>query len=282
MQVIIGFIIVFGCVLAGFLEAHGKVAALWQPAEMIIILGAAMGAMVVANPAYVLKNILVRIKMLFGKSYNKDFFKSLLELMYELLEVVRKDGIKKLDDHIENPTGSDIFTRYPDVLKSNVMLAFITDNLRMMAMGKMSHHDLEAALDMEIEALEEDLMRPSRAIGKTGEAMPGFGIVAAVLGIVVTMQNIGGPLTMIGVKVAAALVGTFIGVLMSYGVFDPLSSSIAGLVHKEIMGLRMVSAVLVAQVQGKPTILALDAGRKLLHSEYKPTFVEMEGWMARD
>ncbi|STQ77820.1 flagellar motor stator protein MotA [Grimontia hollisae] len=282
MQVILGFVVVFATVMGGYVMATGKIAALWQPPEFVIILGAALGAMVIANPPYVLKNILTRLKMLMGKPYGDDFYKSVLQLMYELLEVVRKDGMKKLDDHIENPESSDIFLRYPNVVKSPILLPFITDNLRTLAMGKMTHHDLEAALELEMEALEADLMRPSKALTKTGEAMPGFGIVAAVLGIVVTMQNIGGPLTLIGVKVAAALVGTFFGVLMAYGVFDPLSSSITGLVKKEMLALRMVATILVAQAQGKPTILALDSGRRLLYSEYKPSFSEMEQWMVRD
>ncbi|MDD1793575.1 flagellar motor stator protein MotA [Enterovibrio makurazakiensis] len=282
MQVILGFIVVFASVLGGYVMATGKVMALWQPPEFVIILGAAVGAMVIANPSSVLKNILTRLKMTLGKGYGDDYFKSVLQLMYELLEIVRKDGLKKLDDHIENPERSEIFARYPQIANSSVMLPFITDNLRMIAMGKMSHYDLEAAFELELEALESDLMRPSKAVAKTGEAMPGFGIVAAVLGIVVTMQNIGGSLTLIGVKVAAALVGTFFGVLMAYGVFDPLASSIASMVKKEMMALRMISTILVAQAQGKPTILALDAGRRLLYSEYKPTFSEMEEWMVRD
>lgn len=281
MQTILGFFIVFGSVTGGYLMATGKMAALWQPAEFIIILGAGLGSLVISNPKYVLKNILTRIKMSMGRGYSNDYYKSVLEVMFELLEVIRKDGIKKLDDHIENPAGSEIFNRYPEVARSNVLISFITDNLRMMAMGKMSHHDLEAALEMELHTLEEDLLRPSKAMSKIGEAMPGFGIVAAVLGIVVTMQNIGGPLTLIGVKVAAALVGTFFGVLMAYGVFEPLANSMAGQVKKEMMALNMASAILVAQVQGKPTLLALDAGRKMLHSEYKPSFTEMERWVAK-
>ncbi len=282
MQLIIGFVIVFGSIVYGYTHASGRMLALWQPAEFVIILGAGFGAMVISNPPYVLKNILTRLKMMFGKGYSESFFKSVLELMYELLEVIRKDGIKKLDDHIENPQGSDIFSKYPEVTKSNVLVSFITDNLRMMAMGKMSHHDLEAVLELELHALEEDLLRPSKALGKVGEAMPGFGIVAAVLGIVVTMQSIGGALALIGVKVAAALVGTFFGILMCYGVFEPIAASIANQVKKEMMALNMVSAILVTQAQGKPTLLALDAGRKVLHSEYKPSFITMEKWVSGD
>ncbi|EMD1178605.1 flagellar motor stator protein MotA [Vibrio harveyi] len=281
MQMIIGFLVVFGSVIGGYVMATGNLAALWQPAEFVIILGAALGTMVIANPVYVLKNILTRCKMLIGKPYGDDYYKSVLQLMYDLLELVRKEGIKKLDDHIEAPESSAIFTQYPHIVQSSILLPFITDNLRMIAMGKMAPHDLEAALEMELDTFEADLMRPSKAMIKVGEAMPGFGIVAAVLGIVVTMQNIGGPLTLIGVKVAAALVGTFIGVLMAYGVFEPLASGMTGLVKKEMMALRMVSSILVAQAQSKPTMLALDAGRRVLHSEYKPSFVEMEQWMIR-
>lgn len=280
MQLIIGFVIVFGSIVYGYTHASGRMLALWQPAEFVIILGAGFGAMVISNPTYVLKNILTRLKMMLGKGYGESFFKATLELMYELLEVIRKDGIKKLDDHIENPQNSDIFNKYPEVAKSNVLVSFITDNLRMMAMGKMSSHDLEAVLELELHALEEDLLRPSKALGKVGEAMPGFGIVAAVLGIVVTMQSIGGALALIGVKVAAALVGTFFGILMCYGVFEPIAASIANQVKKEMMALNMISAILVTQAQGKPTLLALDAGRKVLHSEYKPSFIMMEKWVS--
>ena len=282
MQMILGFIIIFASVIGGYLMATGRMAALWQPAEFIIILGAGIGAMVISNPSHVLKNIVTRLGMLLKKGHQPDFYQSVLMLMFELLEIMRKDGIKKLDDHIENPRYSEIFQRYPQVLNSDVLLGFITDNLRMIAMGKISPHDLESVLELELETLEEDLMRSSKALAKTGEAMPGFGIVAAVLGIVVTMQNIGGPLTLIGVKVAAALVGTFIGVLLSYAVFEPLSLGIANLVKKEVMALRMISTILVAQSQGKPTLLALDAGRKVLHSEFKPSFTEMERWVTSE
>ncbi len=279
MQIIIGFIIVFGSIVYGYTHASGRLLALWQPAEFIIILGAGFGAMVISNPPYVLKNILTRLKMMFGKGYSENYYKSVLELMFELLEIIRKDGIKKLDDHIENPQNSSIFSKYPEAIRSNVLVSFITDNLRMMAMGKMNHHDLEAVLELELHTLEEDLNRPAKALGKVGEAMPGFGIVAAVLGIVVTMQSIGGDLALIGVKVAAALVGTFFGILMCYGVFEPLAAGVANLVKKEMMAMHMVSAILVSQAQGKPTLLALDAGRKVLHTEVKPSFAEMENWM---
>ena len=282
MQRIIGFFIVFGCVVLGYLEAKGNLGALWQPAELIIIVGAAMGAMVVAHPVAVLKGIGGQLKTLLGKGYTQDYYRAIIELMFELLETVRKDGIKKLDEHIENPDSSALFAKYPSITASPVLLAFITDNLRLMAMGKMSPHDLEALLETEIHTIQNDLLRPSKALAKTGEAMPGFGIVAAVLGIVVTMQNIGGNLALIGAKVAAALVGTFIGVLLSYGVFDPLSAAMGKLVKKEVMGLKMVMAILVAQQQGRPTLLALDAGRKLLISEYKPSFFEMERWLTAE
>jgi len=260
--------------------ASGKLVALWQPAELVIILGAGLGSMIVGNSTVVLKDCLHQLKgLMAGRKQDAKRAQDFLMLMHLLLEEIRKGGLKVLDEHIEAPQESPWFQRYPQVLEDPLLVAFITDNLRLMAMGKNSAHEVEALLEQEIMAIEDDLMKPSKALHRTGEAMPGVGILAAVGGIIITMQYLDGPLGDIGVHVAAALVGTFIGIFFCYCVLEPASSAMAEANHRRVSLLEAAKAILVANLEGKAPLHAVDAGRRVLELDIKPSFATIESWL---
>ena len=280
MQKVIGALIIVGCVLGGYALANGEMRVLWQPAEMLIILGAGIGALVVGNPKEVLVEMLSQIRGVFVyQRRGEEFQRQLLMLLYELLEMVEVGGLKVLDSHIEEPEQSDLFARYPLILMEKNLMAFIADNFRLMAMGKITAHELEGFLEQELEAMEAALLQPSRSLFKIGEAMPGFGILAAIMGIIITMGNIGGSVAEIGANVAAALVGTFLGIFFCYCVMEPLSNAMGQRVKTELSALECVRTTLVAHLAGKPTLLAVDAGRKLIEQDVKPAFRQLEVWV---
>lgn len=280
MQKIIGAIIIIGCVLGGYAIANGDMAVLWQPAEVIIILGAAIGSLIVGNPKEVLVEMLSQIRGVFVyQRRGEEFQRQLLMLLYELLEMVEIGGLKVLDAHIEEPEQSDLFVRYPLILQEKNLMAFIADNFRLMAMGKITAHELEGFLEQELDAMEHALLQPSRSLQKVGEAMPGFGILAAIMGIIITMGSIGGSVAEVGAHVAAALVGTFLGIFFCYCLAEPLSNSMGQRVKTELSALECVRTTLVAHLAGKPTLLAVDAGRKLIEQDVKPAFRQLEVWV---
>ncbi|CAM5252305.1 MULTISPECIES: flagellar motor stator protein MotA [Stutzerimonas stutzeri group] len=280
MQKVIGALIIVGCVLGGYAMANGDMRVLWQPAEVVIILGAAIGSLVVGNPKEVLVEMLSQMRGVFiYERRGEEFQRQLLMLLYELLEMVDVGGLKVLDSHIEEPEESDLFARYPLILKERNLMAFIADNFRLMAMGKISAHELEGFLEQELEAMENALLQPSRSLFKIGEAMPGFGILAAIMGIIITMGSIGGSVAEIGSHVAAALVGTFLGIFFCYCLMEPLSNAMGQRVKTELSALECVRTTLVAHLAGKPTLLAVDAGRKLIEQDVKPAFRQLEVWV---
>lgn len=281
MQQILGIFIVLGCVFGGFLLHGGVFSVIWQPVELLIICGAALGAIVLGNPRHVLVEMLGQIKRVaLRKRPGAEFQRQLLLLMYELL-ITASQGLKALDEHVEAPRQSPLFNRYPQVLEDPKLLAFIVDNFRLMAMGKISAHELEGVLDQEIDAIHEELGQPSKSLHKIAEAMPGFGILAAVLGIVMAMQSVGEGATtgQIAEQVGAAMVGTFIGIFFCYGVFDPLSNMMHQLVKEELSNFESVKVVLATHAAGKPPLLAIDAGRRLVQLNTKPSFSQLESWI---
>lgn len=282
MQQIGGILIVLACVFGGFVLMGGEFAKLWQPVELLVIVGAAAGALVLGNPSHVLTEMLLQLRKtvtLRKRTAGKVFQRQLLCLMYELLLVGR--DLKALDEHVEAPQDSPLFQRYPLVLAEPKLLAFIVDNFRIMAMGKISAHELEGVLEQELEAVENDLEQPSRSMKKISDAMPGFGIVAAVLGIVIAMNSVneGATAGEIAEKVGAAMIGTFIGIFFCYGVLDPLSNMIKQIVTAEISDMECVKVALVAYAAGKPPLLAIDAGRRLVQLTNKPSFAQLEEWI---
>lgn len=281
MQKIIGVFIIIICVFGGYLWAGGNLIAIWQPAEMLIIVGASLGSVIIGNPPHVLKEMRLQLrKITSARKEEPQYYMELMALLQVLLETIRNSGFKSLDTHIETPENSDIFSRYPLVKQDEHLVAFVTDNLRLMAMGQMSPHELEGLLEQEIHAIEQDLLLPSRSLQRTAEALPGFGILAAVMGIIITMQSIDGSIAMIGYHVAAALVGTFLGIFGCYCLLDPASNAMAQRVKRDMSAYECTRATLVAYVAKKPTLLAIDAGRKHVQLDIKPSFNEMEKWLA--
>ncbi|WP_028101160.1 flagellar motor stator protein MotA [Pseudoduganella violaceinigra] len=281
MQQLFGIMIVFGSVFGGYAMMGGHFTAIWQPLELLVIAGAGFGAFVIGNPRHVLAESLTQIKHLMSrKKYDSEFQRQLLLLMYELLQLAA-GGLKALDAHVEAPRESPLFQRYRLILEDPKLLAFIVDNFRLMAMGKINAHELEGVLEQELEAIHEELTQPAKSINKIAEAMPGFGILAAVLGIVITMGTVGEGATSaeIAEHVGAAMVGTFIGIFFCYGVLDPISNMLKQLVNQEASTMECVKVVLVTHVAGKPPLLAIDAGRRLVQLNIKPSFAQLEGWI---
>ena len=280
MSKILGLAIILFSVFGGYVWAGGNLISLWQPAEILIIFGAGAGAMMIANPRAVLVEMFTQLKELISiEKEDPELYPQLFGLMGMLMRQIQSQGLKVLDEHVEKPRESSLFLMYPTVLEHPNVLHFLIDNLRLQSIGKISPHDLEHILEEEIYRIEEDRMRPSHALAKVAEAMPGFGILAAVMGIIITMSSIDGPITMIGIKVAAALVGTFIGIFACYCQFEPASKAREDLVERKSAQLRCVAAILVSFSKGKPPMLAIDAGRKQIQSENRPSFVELERWM---
>lgn len=228
MAKIIGIIVVFASVLGGYVLSHGKIGALIQPFEVLIIGGAAFGAFLQANPGYMTMHVIKKSLGMFGSRFSHAFYLEVLGLVYEILNKSRREGMMAIESDIEDAAASPIFAKYPTVLKDERMTAFICDYLRIMSSGNMAPHELEGLFDMELYNLKEELEHPSHAVTGIADGMPGFGIVAAVLGIVVTMASLGeGDQAAIGMHVGAALVGTFFGILAAYGFFGPLATSLA-------------------------------------------------------
>ena len=278
---ILGILIVLGAVFGGFAFMGGTVGAIWQPIEMVIIVGAAVGALVVGNPKHVLAELLVQLKKIVGRQkHDSEFQRQLLLLMYELLQTAA-GGLKALDAHVEAPKESPMFQRYPKILEEPKLLAFIVDNFRLMAMGKINAHELEGVLEQELDAIHEELTQPSKSLHKIAEAMPGFGILAAVLGIVMTMNSVGAGADTadIAEHIGAAMVGTFIGIFFCYGVLDPISGMMKQLVNSEASTMETVKVELCTHEAGKPPLQAIDAGRRLIQLNTKPSFAQLEAWI---
>lgn len=279
MLKIVGIIAVLAAVTGGYLFAGGALIMLWQPAEYVIILGAAAGAMMLANDKEVLKDICAQCKRAFVKHDDGDLYQQFILLTMEVLENTKRQGLKYLDEHIENPHESTLFAKYPLILGELQLVTFLTDNLRLLSMGKIEGYELEALLDKEIGAMAEKRLAASEAVAATAEAMPGFGILAAVLGIVITMGKIDAGIVVVGLKVAGALIGTFFGIFMCYGVLGPLAAAMKETVERDMTLLYACREVLVNFAAGKSPLMSIDAGRRMIPEKYKPTFSVMEGWI---
>ena len=277
MAKIIGIIVVFASVLGGYVLSHGKIAALIQPFEVLIIGGAAFGAFLQANPSHMTLHVFKKSLKMFGTRFTHTFYLEVLGLVYEILNKSRREGMMAIEGDIEEPADSPIFAKYPAVLGDERMTAFICDYLRIMSTGNMAPHELEGLFDMELLSLKEELEHPSHAVTSVADAMPGFGIVAAVLGIVVTMASLGeGDQKSIGLHVGAALVGTFFGILAAYGFFGPLSNALRHDAKEELNVYEAIKASLVASASGMPPSLAVEFGRKVLYPLHRPSFAELE------
>ena len=281
MQQLLGIAIVLGAIFGGFTLMGGTFASIFHPVEILIIGGAAFGALVLGNPKHVLSEMGHQLKKVAArKKHDSEFQRQLLLLMYELLQTAA-GGLKALDAHVEAPAESPLFQRYPLILEEPKLLAFIVDNFRLMAMGKINAHELEGVLEQELEAIHEELTQPAKSLQKIAEAMPGFGILAAVLGIVMAMYSVSGGAGSgeIAEKIGAAMVGTFIGIFFCYGVLEPLANLMKQTVNSDASTMETVKVVLCTHVAGKPALLAIDAGRRLIQLNTKPSFAQLEQWI---
>jgi len=280
MFVIIGCVVVFGSVIGGYILHGGPLLVLIQISEFIIIGGAAIGALLISAPTNILKKIVSKIVgSLKGSKIDKQNSLKLLKLMYEIFQMTRKDGLLALESHVENPEKSSIFTKYPEILQQQSVLLFMCDTLRLIVMGGIIPHDIESIMDVDIETHHQDNTKPGMILQKIGDSMPGLGIVAAVLGIVITMQAINGPPEEIGHKVAAALVGTFLGIFLSYGFIQPLATNIDMDVEKESNMFEAIKAGIVSLAKGFNPIVSVEFARRAMSSEYRPSFQEMEDFV---
>jgi chemotaxis protein MotA len=277
MNLIIGLVVVLGCVLGGFVVHGGHVGALWQPSELVIIGGAAMGSLIIANPMRVTKKVFGSFgSVIKGSRYKKDHYLALFAVMYDLMSIARKEGMMGLERVIEDPARQELFKKRPLILNDHHVVEFIQDYLRLIISGDMDQFQLEALMDLEIETHHHDGEEPAQAMSKVSDAMPGFGIVAAVLGIVNTMGALGGPPEEIGEKVAAALVGTFLGILMAYGFLGPMSDMLTKMARDETQFYTTMKTCIMGLLNGHPPQVAIEFGRKATPGELRPTFKDLE------
>ncbi|HEX4266123.1 MAG TPA: flagellar motor stator protein MotA [Verrucomicrobiae bacterium] len=277
MIIVIGFIVVIGSVLGGFIMGGGNLAALVHPNELIIIAGGALGAMVVMSPRKVLMDMVHGlITCLKGSPHSRAAYDELLKLLYELFLLGRRNGMIALEEHVMEPQNSAIFQKYPLFSNNHHAMEFLCGSLRPIIDGKIKPDQLRLLLDVEIGRMEEEHHAPVNVLTKTGDAMPGFGIVAAVLGIVITMASISGPVEKIGEHVAAALVGTFLGILLAYGFISPLATNLEFVGAAELDYTRCIAACVTGFAGGMAPVTAVELGRRGLSSELRPTADEME------
>jgi chemotaxis protein MotA len=256
---------------------HGVIGVLIQPAEFVIIGGAALGTILISTPLNVLMKLIKScIKVLSGGNIPKTAYIELLTLIYDLGQTVKKDGQLALESHMENPHSSSIFSKYPIFLKQHHAVDFLADTGRVIVMGGIPPFEIEALMEADIETHHEESARSVSVLTKVGDAMPGLGIVAAVLGIVITMQVIDGPPQEIGHKVAAALVGTFLGILAAYGFIQPLATSLETMNQNEARYLQCIKAGMLALARAMPPVIAVEFARRTIFSDVRPSFKEME------
>ena len=280
MKFIIGLVMVIGCVISGYVLAGGFLAALWQPFEIIIILGGAIGAFIIAFPMKVITGTLKGLLgLLKGQKYNKQTYMDLLGLMIKLFSKARKEGLMALEADIEEPHESEIFKEVPKLLANHHLTDFICDYLRLMVGGNMNAFELESLMDLELETHHHEAEAPSHALQNMADGLPAFGIVAAVMGVVITMGYISEPPEVLGHHVGAALVGTFLGILMGYGFAGPMAASMGEQAKEEGLIYGCAKTCIVATLNGYTPQIAVEFGRKALTSDLRPSFLELEEYV---
>ena len=277
MFAIVGILLVFGAVIGGFLMEKGHIQVLIQPAELLILGGAAVGTLLTANPMHILKGIVSGLTGIMGGSkFGKPRYLSTLKMMYQFLNKVRKEGLLSVEMDVEKPQESTLFKNYPEFLKDHHARDFVCDTLRMAITGGVEPFDMDQMMELDMEVHHHDATQPIRALSTVADALPGLGIVAAVLGVVITMGALGGPPEEIGHKVAAALVGTFLGILMCYGVVGPLSSNMAKTAEEHNSYLHVLRVLLLSFLKGSAPMIAIEMGRRAIPAHVRPNFDEME------
>jgi chemotaxis protein MotA len=277
MFVIVGYIVVLAAVFGGFVMAGGHVASLFQPVELIMIGGSALGAFFVANSPKTVKATLKALpSILKGSKFSKALYIDLLSMLYEILAKVRKEGLMSIESDVENPEASPVFSKYPTIQHDHHAMEFLTDYLRMMVGGNLNAFEIENLMDNEIETHHHEGEVPIHALSKLADGLPAFGIVAAVMGVVHTMESVGIPPAELGKLIAAALVGTFLGILLSYGFVAPLASLLEQKLHESTKMFQCMKVTLLASMNGYAPQVAVEFGRKVLYSTERPGFRELE------
>ena len=275
---LVGIVVVLGAIAGGYLMEHGKFLVLVQPAELIIILGSAIGTVIVANPIPTLmKLVKSMLGVISGSPFTKAYYLESLKMIYELYNVARKSGTAKLEEEVDNPGKSPVFSKYPKFMKSHHAVHFLCDTLRMAVSGGVDPMEIDQMMEVDLDVHHRESAEPISALSTMADSLPGLGIVAAVLGIVITMGALGGPKEQIGEHVAAALVGTFLGILMCYGVFGPLASAMAKQNEAEANYLGFLRMAAIGFIKGLSPLMAVELARRSIPSGVRPTFQEVEG-----
>ncbi|CAO96506.1 flagellar motor stator protein MotA [Erwinia tasmaniensis] len=277
MLIILGYIIVLGSVLGGYAMVGGHLGALYQPSEVLIIVGAGVGAFIVGNNGKAIKATLKSLPLLMrGSKYNKAVYMDLMALLYRLMAKSRQQGMLSLERDIDNPQESEIFANYPRIIADKKLVDFISDYLRLMVSGNMNAFEIEALMDEEIETYEHECDVPATALGTMGDSLPAFGIVAAVMGIIHTLAAADRPAAELGALIANAMVGTFLGILLAYGFISPLAGVLRQKCAENIKMMQCIKVTLLSSLNGYAPQIAVEFGRKTLYSTERPSFSELE------
>lgn len=277
MKFIIGFVVVVACVLGGYVLADGHLEVLWQPLEFLIIFGAGIGAFIISNPGSVIKGVLGSLSMLIkGAKYSQESYLELLTVQYTLFKLAKSKGDLALEGHIENPHESDIFNQYPSFAGDHHALEFMCDYLRMLTLGTSNPHEVENIMDIELDNHHEDNHAIHSAMNALADGLPALGIVAAVLGIIHTMGSITEPPEILGHLIGAALVGTFSGILFSYGFVGPMAASMGATMDEESNYFTCMKAGIIAHMQGYAPQVSIEFSRKTIPSHLRPSFKDLE------
>jgi chemotaxis protein MotA len=280
--VIVGLLVVFGSVIGGYAMHHGHVGVLLQTSEFIIIGGAAMGSLLVANPPALVKRLFGSLLGLMKPNpYNEHAYSELLQVLYDIFQTARKEGLVGLESHIEDPENSEIFKKYPTFASNHHAVSFLADTLKVLLTGAVEDHHLSDILDLDLEQQHEEAMAVPQALTRVSDAMPGFGIVAAVLGVIITMGSIGGAASEIGEKVAAALVGTFVGILLAYGVVGPMATALEARVRAESAYMACIRTALLSFARGDSPMTSVEFARRNIEPVDRPSFAELEALTRR-
>lgn len=277
MKLIVGFLIVVGCVFGGYVLSNGVLGALFQPFELLIIAGGALGAFIIANNGAVIKGSFAGVLgLLKGGKYKRQDYLDLLSLMFDLFSKSRKEGLMALENDIEEPGESELFNKYPRIKGDHHVMDFICDYLRLMVGGSMNPFELENLMDLELETHHQEAHAVPHAVQTASDGLPGFGIVAAVMGVVITMGAISEPPEVLGHHIAAALVGTFLGILLAYGFVGPMANAMSEQVEEEGKFFECIKVCILATLNGYTPQVAVEFGRKALPSKVRPGFYELE------
>lgn len=277
MFAIIGIVVALGAILAGFLMEKGPLLVLMQPSEFIIIGGAGLGTLIAANQLHVLKSIASSlVGVIGGSKFSKQRYLDSLRMMFHLFNKARKEGMVGIEGDVEEPDKSPLFSKYPDFVKDHHVQCFVCDTMRMAITGGATPFDVDRMMELDLDVHHAGATQPSEALSTMADALPGIGIVAAVLGIVIAMSSLGGPPEEIGKKVAAALVGTFLGILMCYGVVGPVAASMLKLVDDESAYYHVLRVVMLSFIKGMSPILAIEMARRAIPEHVRPSFQEVE------